>query len=715
MGQSLGETKKMFHTILEKLTQSPPGALGENDRLRAKILAVLLVAAIPMTGLQALTNIGPPPLQLTVWVVHLLLWVIYGLNRSRFFWVAPYLLFLLCMSLPFAAVIAGMEMVFFLHWQAISLLPAGLFLNPRRAFLVFLANLALLFGLFADSLEVLELRDQALFLSCVYLCVYLSAKVILQDRWELRQKRSELAQRALEQNKTQLLLEASNRRLAVAQETAHLAILELDLGTLEVYWSEEFLFLLGLEDHKAQPNLQFFYDQIPQPARTQVQSAISDVVLEVRYAYILTHPLYTPSGRVNHVENKGRLVFGPDGRPTHFLLSLYEVTELVQVENQLRATIEDLERANRTKSVLMANLSHELRTPLNGIIGMTQLTLEGNLEEGQREMLSGVLGASRDLLGILNALLDLAQLESGQLRLQPKAMNLLQELKPLHSVFEGLAKERGLTFDSEIDPRLSTACIGDAGQIREIAAKLLENALKFTPQGSFGLKVSCDGMEGSQMLLLLEVWDTGLGIDPERFEYLSSPFTQGEEGFTRRYGGLGLGLPLVVRLVRLMDGELCLESQLGQGSRFKVALALDLVEHLSAQALGPQTKQPIRILVVEDNLLSQKMLLKVLGKFGIEVGLAKNGLEALEKARAAEYDLVLMDLQMPVMDGFEATKQIRLGRALDPKVPVVALTANDSPEDRLRATSAGVDGFMVKPLEREQLIEVLRQFCPHKL
>ena len=705
----------MFYTLLGKLTQAPPGALGENDRLRAKILAVLLVAAIPMTGLQVATNVGPESLKVVVWVVHLVLWLVYGLNRSRYFLLAPYLLVLLCLSLPFSAVVAGVEMVFFLHWQAISLLPAGLFLTPRRAFLVYLANLALLFGFFAASLSLLELRDQILFLSCVYVCVYLSAKVILEDRRDLRQKRAELAERALQQAQTQTLLETSNRRLAVAQETAHLAMLELDLETLEVFWSEEFLFLLGLEDHHAPPSLQFFYDQIPEPARTQVQSAINDVVQEIRYAYILTHPIRTPSGRVNHVENKGRLVFGPGGKPTHLLLCLYEVTELVQVESQLRATIEDLERANRTKTVLLANMSHELRTPLNGIIGMTQLALEGHLEEVQREMLNGSLGASRELLGILNALLDLAQLESGHLKLQPKVMDLAEELKPLASVYEGLAKGKGLSFDCEIDPRLSVACIGDSGQIREIAAKLLENSLKFTSKGSFGLKVSCGGVEGDQLLLLLEVWDTGPGIDPERLEYLSSPFTQGEEGFTRRFGGLGLGLPLVVRLVRLMGGGMCLRSQLGQGSRFKVALALDLAEHQPAPVWAPISKQPLRILVVEDNPLSQKLLLKMLGKVGVEVGLAKNGLEALEKGSTESYDLVLMDLQMPVMDGFEATRQIRLGRAKDPKVPVVALTANDSQEDRAKAQSAGVDAFLAKPLEREQLFEVLRRFCPHKL
>ncbi|KAA0874650.1 ATP-binding protein [Nitrincola tapanii] len=371
---------------------------------------------------------------------------------------------------------------------------------------------------------------------------------------------------------------------------------------------------------------------------------------------------------------------------------------------ELQTSHQAMVKANLAKSQFLANMSHEIRTPINGVIGMLSLLQHSELDEHQAEQVRLAQSSAELLLGLVNDILDFSKIEAGKMTLEQAPVHLPQLLNNLKEIFNPAAQARKLELRLEIGPDLPSWILGDSLRLRQILNNLLSNALKFTEQGEI-----CVRAHRLDQTLRLSVRDTGIGISSQTQERLFKSFAQADSSTSRKYGGTGLGLKISQELVKLMQGQMGLESKEGQGSEFWFSLPLRPCEApIEKVESNGQTLYPgKRILLVEDNLVNQKLALKLLEKFAIQADLAQNGQEALEMAREGVYDLVLMDCQMPVMDGYTAT---RLLRQSDFRVPIAALTANATAEDRRLCIECGMNDFLAKPYHLKGLAELLARW-----
>jgi signal transduction histidine kinase/CheY-like chemotaxis protein len=378
------------------------------------------------------------------------------------------------------------------------------------------------------------------------------------------------------------------------------------------------------------------------------------------------------------------------------------------------------EKASKAKSEFLAMISHEIRTPMNGIIGLTDLMLYSETSQTQREYLGMIKSSSNALLGIINEILDFSRIEAGtfQLSFSPFALRaLLQDtLTPLRM----RALEKQLEFQWEVSPNVPDLISGDAGRLRQIIINLVGNAIKFTEHGFIQITISeQSGAPTGKVQLLFAVRDTGIGISAEKQANIFQPFHQADNTISRRYGGTGLGLTISAQLIGMMGGHLQVESDLGQGSIFHFDLLLDVAKQATTQA-APETittlqisTRPLHILLAEDNPVNRMLAVRLLSKAGHQVTAVENGRAAVQAWETTPPDVILMDVQMPEMDGLEATHMIRTAeqqRQL-PRTPIIALTANAMESDKTQCLQIGMDDFLSKPFKAQELLEVLQHTC----
>ena len=381
--------------------------------------------------------------------------------------------------------------------------------------------------------------------------------------------------------------------------------------------------------------------------------------------------------------------------------------ELGRKNSQLAQQKKIADRAVAAKENFLANMSHEIRTPLNAVIGFTELLAETSLDKQQKGFVKDVQIAGENLIVIVNDILDLSKIESGNLTLEERPFELKSALKHVYDLLK-VKVNQDVDFNLYLDAELPEIISGDQGRLNQIMVNLAGNALKFTMEGEVTISVKKTAETANSHQIRFSIKDTGIGISQKNLDTIFGRFTQAEESTTRKFGGTGLGLNIVKQLVQMHNSEIHVKSQEGRGSEFyftasykKASLDAKLPENKQVNDLGM-----LRILLFEDNYLNQKLAQNVIEGFGFKIDIAENGQKGIELLSAGHYDLVLMDLQMPVLDGFQTTKYIR--QEMKSSIPIIAMTAHSLAGEHKRCMDAGMDNYMSKPFKQRELLEAIK-------
>ncbi|WP_215227508.1 PAS domain S-box protein [Erythrobacter sp. 3-20A1M] len=408
-------------------------------------------------------------------------------------------------------------------------------------------------------------------------------------------------------------------------------------------------------------------------------------------------------------------------------VSIRDIGDRKKMELDLVAARKNAETAAAAKATFLANMSHEIRTPMNGVVGFTELLLAGELSPEQRENAQLIADSGRAMMQILNDILDVSKIDAGQMKIVPEPIDLRHKLHSCMRLLEPTARQKGLKFDLFIDDDVPSRVMADPLRLRQILTNLVGNAIKFTARGMVSCRVSVERGPQLQETLSVAVEDTGIGIPADRLDAIFREFSQADESTARIYGGTGLGLTISNELARMMDGELLVSSEEGRGSVFTLRLPIQRADGDRTELAKPPRSEralvfgrPPRILVAEDHDINQALIISMASRIGLAVDIAENGEEVIRlvtDARAAgkPYDLILMDVQMPIMDGLETTRSLRSAGITPEELPILAQTANAYSDDVERCLAAGMQGHLAKPIRMRSLKDAIKKWLPKHL
>jgi PAS domain S-box-containing protein len=515
------------------------------------------------------------------------------------------------------------------------------------------------------------------------------------------------------QKKIEQSLRESEQRFRNLIESAPMSVLLVQNGRY-IYGNPASARLLGLESPQALIGMSAFETVAPESLELvrermrRIESGMDNVPMEMQI-------LRPDGGRIWCISTSVRTLM--NDIPTAIVVG-QDITRQKNVEGRLIRAKEEADAANKSKSEFLANMSHELRTPLNGIMGMMQLLQTTRLDEEQSDFVTLAIKSSERLTRLLTDLLDISKIEAGKMDIIDEEFSPYELADSVSELFTVNSNTRAVALECVIDPAMPAMLVGGIARLRQILFNLMGNSLKFTEKGVVRLEMTpLSSMHGNELRVLFSVFDTGIGISDDKFRELFKPFAQVEGAYTRKYQGAGLGLAIVRRLVELMQGHIFLESVLGEGTAVHVVLPFRLPHGATvvAESKRPRvfkTSHGLRVLLAEDDPSNHFPVQRMLEKAGHVVMLAENGKQAIEMLHEHDIDCILMDIQMPVMDGMEAARIIRSSPSLKAKrnIPIIALTAYAMSGDRERILEAGMDGYLAKPLNMPDLERILRKY-----
>jgi PAS domain S-box-containing protein len=529
-------------------------------------------------------------------------------------------------------------------------------------------------------------------------------------------------------------LRAALDRLKIATQAAQLGIWELDVQRDETTWDAQMFAIFGMEPSVSREGVErWFRVMVPEDV-PRCQQVIEDALFRNRDFFDLEFRIRRADNQQRRlIRSVGIVNRTPEGALLRMIGINQDVTEDRRREEDLTKALahekefaEKARAGERSKGEFLAAMSHELRTPMSAILGFSELlTKSRSLPDDARDYAETILQSGEALLRILDDILDFSRLEAGRLQVEAAGFDPRKVTADLYNLFLPQAEERGLKLETTVEDSIPPLLVGDAGRIRQVLVNLVGNALKFTPEGSVSLSLRRAAPRGDEVMRYeFLVKDTGAGISAEKIEAIFQPFTQADSSISRRYGGTGLGLTISRRLTELLGGTLTAKSTVGEGSEFLAVLPLKSPEQATSQQAPAQSpflnaefarKYPLRILVVDDDRINLKLVQTLIRRLGYEPYAAQNGREALEIYDAKHPDCILMDLQMPEMDGIEATEAMRTleRRTNRPPAYISALTANILPADRNRCFEVGMDEYLNKPIRIVGLAQMLTNAHSH--
>jgi PAS domain S-box-containing protein len=521
-----------------------------------------------------------------------------------------------------------------------------------------------------------------------------------------------------EEIRAQERIEESEKRLHYVLKAAQEAIWDWDIRTGDIYHNDGWFTNLGYERGELESNINGYSQLIHADDGPHVMKQINEHLESKTERYLAEYRMRCKNGTYLWVYDRGQIVERDEkGQATRMVGSFTNIDERKKAEEMMLQAKQMAEIANRTKSEFLANMSHEIRTPMNGVIGMTSLLLTTQLSVEQRKYLETIRSSGEALLTVINDILDFSKVEAGRLSLEQLSFNLREVALSTVDLLRLNAEEKNLKLNIDITNDTPQWVIGDPGRWRQVLTNLIGNAIKFTHQGSVQIKISSI-IENQKAIIKSEVIDTGIGVPVEKLNKLFKPFSQVDASTTRMFGGTGLGLLISKRLSELMGGQIGVDSETRVGSCFWFTVIFSVIENHKAEAAQPNSVVTLlnknnqkRILLVEDNMTNQKVAMAMLKKLGHFVDAVANGEEAIHQLSLLSYDLILMDCQMPVKDGFTTTREIRAGAVQGrEKTTIIALTANAMAEDKNACLQSGMDDFMSKPINMNDLVTCLDKY-----